>query len=51
MARKVQCVKLNKEAEGMDFPPYPGPLGIKIFENVSKEAWGGWFNSPDHARE
>ena len=37
MARKVQCVKLNKEAEGMDFPPYPGPLGIKIFENVSKE--------------
>ena len=43
MARKVQCVKLNKEAEGMDFPPYPGPLGIKIFENVSKEAWGGWL--------
>lgn len=43
MARKVQCVKLNKEAEGLDFPPYPGPLGNKIFENVSKEAWAGWL--------
>ena len=43
MAKKVQCVKLNKEAEGLDFPPYPGALGNKIFENVSKEAWAGWL--------
>ena len=43
MARKVNCVKLNKEAEGLDFPPYPGALGNKIFENVSKEAWAGWL--------
>ena len=39
MARLVQCVKLKREAEGLDFPPYPGPLGKRVFENVSKEAW------------
>lgn len=42
MARMVKCVKLGVEAEGLDFPPYPGELGKKIFENVSKEAWQGW---------
>jgi len=43
MARKVNCIKLGKEADGMDFPPYPGPLGQRIFESVSKEAWAGWL--------
>jgi Fe-S cluster biosynthesis and repair protein YggX len=43
MARTVHCIKLNKEAEGLDFPPYPGELGKKIFDNVSKEAWAGWL--------
>ena len=42
MARMVQCVKLGKEAEGLDRPTYPGDLGKRIFENVSKEAWQGW---------
>jgi Fe-S cluster biosynthesis and repair protein YggX len=43
MARKVNCIKLGKEADGMDFPPYPGELGKRIYENVSKEAWAGWL--------
>jgi Fe-S cluster biosynthesis and repair protein YggX len=43
MARLIQCIKLGKEAEGLDFPPYPGELGKKIYENVSKEAWAGWL--------
>jgi len=43
MARTVNCVKLGREAEGMDFPPYPGALGQRIFENVSKEAWAAWL--------
>jgi Fe-S cluster biosynthesis and repair protein YggX len=43
MAKMVQCVKLGREAEGMNRPPYPGPLGVRIFENVSKEAWQGWI--------
>jgi Fe-S cluster biosynthesis and repair protein YggX len=43
MARTVNCIKLGKEADGMDFPPYPGPLGQRIFDNVSKEAWAGWL--------
>ena len=39
MARMVQCVHLKKEAEGLDFAPYPGELGKKIFDNISKEAF------------
>ena len=43
MTRMIQCVKLGREAEGLDRAPYPGPLGQRIFENVSKEAWQGWI--------
>ncbi len=43
MSRTVQCIKLGRAAEGLDFPPYPGPLGQRIYENVSKEAWAGWL--------
>ena len=39
----VKCIKLGREAEGMEFPPYPGPLGKRIWENVSKEAWAKWL--------
>ncbi len=42
MARMVQCVKLNKEAEGLEYLPYPGELGQKVYENVSKEGWQQW---------
>jgi Fe-S cluster biosynthesis and repair protein YggX len=45
MPRLVQCVKLKREAEGLDFPPYPGELGQKIWQNVSKEAWGEWVQT------
>ena len=43
MARMVQCIKLGREAEGLDFPPYPGELGKKIWESISKEAWQLWL--------
>ena len=43
MARMVNCVKLGKEAEGLDRPTYPGDLGKRIFENVSKQAWQQWL--------
>ena len=43
MARMVHCVKLDREAEGLDRPPYPGELGQRIFDNVSKEAWQQWL--------
>ena len=43
MTRTVHCVKLGREAEGLDRPPYPGALGKRIFENVSKEAWQQWI--------
>lgn len=43
MPRMVKCIKLEREAEGLDFPPYPGELGKRIFDNVSKEAWKQWL--------
>jgi Fe-S cluster biosynthesis and repair protein YggX len=43
MARTVNCIKLGMEAEGMDFPPYPGDLGKRIWEGVSKQAWADWL--------
>lgn len=42
MSRMVHCVKLGKEAEGLDFVPYPGELGQKIYQSISKEAWAMW---------
>lgn len=44
MTRLVQCVKLNKEAEGLAQPPLPGELGLRVYEAVSKEAWQLWIN-------
>lgn len=43
MSRMVECIKLKKEAEGLDFPPYPGEMGKRIYISVSKEAWQGWM--------
>ncbi|MGH1537098.1 MAG: oxidative damage protection protein [Gammaproteobacteria bacterium] len=42
MSRMVQCVKLNKEAEGLEYMPYPGELGQKVYDNVSQEGWQMW---------
>ena len=42
MPRTVHCIKLGREAEGLDFPPYPGELGKRLYESVSKEAWAQW---------
>ncbi len=43
MARTVQCVVLKTEAEGLEYLPYPGELGQRIYENVSKEGWQRWL--------
>ncbi len=42
MARTVFCQFLQKEAEGLDFQLYPGELGKRIFDNISKQAWAQW---------
>jgi Fe-S cluster biosynthesis and repair protein YggX len=42
MTRKVQCSFLKREAEGLDYLPYPGELGKRIYNNISKEAWTQW---------
>ncbi len=42
-ARTVHCIKLGHEAEGLARTPYPGALGQRIFEQVSKQAWGDWL--------
>ena len=42
MSRTIQCSYLKKEAEGLDFSPYPGELGARIYNNISKEAFELW---------
>ena len=41
---KIYCVKLKKEAEALDYQPYPGVVGEKIVANISAEAWDMWVN-------
>jgi Fe-S cluster biosynthesis and repair protein YggX len=43
MSRTVHCIKLGREAEGLDRPTYPGELGRRIFEQVSKPSWQDWL--------
>ena len=43
LVRTVKCVKLGREAEGLAHPPYPGDLGQRILENISREAWNLWL--------
>ncbi len=44
MSRQVFCKKLGKEAQGLDFPPYPGELGQRIYDHISALAWQDWLN-------
>ncbi|MGM0412684.1 MAG: oxidative damage protection protein [Pseudomonadota bacterium] len=44
MTRMVHCARLGREAEGLDRPPYPGEMGQRLYENVSKEAWQEWLS-------
>lgn len=39
----VQCVLLKREAPGLDRPPYPGDLGRRVYESVSREGWAQWL--------
>ena len=43
MSRKVNCVLLGTEADGLDYAPYPGELGQRIYDNVSRQAWQQWL--------
>ena len=43
MSRMVQCIKLKMQAPGLEFPPYPGDLGVKIWQSISQEAWANWI--------
>lgn len=45
MSHTVNCIKLKQEAEGLDRLPYPGELGQRIYDNVSKPAWLEWLKA------
>jgi len=42
MPRMVNCVKLGRELPGLEKPPFPGPLGQRIYENISQQAYDMW---------
>ncbi len=42
MTRTVMCRKYKQELEGLERPPYPGPKGQDIYDNVSRKAWQAW---------
>ena len=44
MARTVFCRKYKEELPGLEQPPFPGPKGEDIFNNVSQKAWEAWLN-------
>jgi Fe-S cluster biosynthesis and repair protein YggX len=43
MARMIHCVKLGREAEALEKPPFKGDLGQKVFDTISKDAWKMWL--------
>lgn len=43
MTRMIQCAYLKREAQGLERPPYPGELGKRIYQSISKEAWARWM--------
>ncbi|NIH15547.1 oxidative damage protection protein [Serratia symbiotica] len=43
MSRTIFCTFLQCDAEGQDFQLYPGDVGKRIFDEISKEAWGEWM--------
>lgn len=42
MTHTIFCTKLQREAPGLPKPPYPGPLGEKIYQHISHDAWQMW---------
>lgn len=44
MSRMIFCHKLQKQAQGLEKPPYPGELGQRIYDSISDEAWQAWVN-------
>lgn len=43
MSRTVYCVKTGAETEGLDFAPWPGELGKRVFDSIGKAAWADWL--------
>jgi len=43
MSRNVFCIKLQREAEGLDYAPWPGELGQRIYQSIGKQAWSQWL--------
>lgn len=43
MSRTIFCRKHQADLEGLDAPPFPGPKGQDIFDNISKQAWDEWL--------
>jgi len=40
----VNCSRFGEPRSRMAKPPFPGPLGKKVFDNVSLDAWNEWMS-------
>jgi Fe-S cluster biosynthesis and repair protein YggX len=44
MTQLINCKKLNQSLQALEAPPFPGPLGQKIYDHISQQAWNNWIN-------
>ncbi|PJK07939.1 oxidative damage protection protein [Lysobacteraceae bacterium NML95-0200] len=43
MSRTVFCQREQRQTEGLDFIPWPGEMGKRVFANIGKTAWAAWL--------
>ena len=43
MSRTVFCQRDQQDREGLDFVPWPGEMGKRVFAHIGKPAWGAWL--------
>ena len=43
MSRTIFCEKTKTQTEGLDYAPWPGELGQRVFGHIGKSAWQDWL--------
>ena len=43
MPRTIFCEYEKRETEGLDYMPWPGEAGKRVFAHIGKTAWAAWM--------